>query len=1023
MATADTITIKCPGCQAGFDVPTSLAGKTIRCTSCKTQLPVPAATNGRAKSAGDLLPTAKAAPTRSSNGAAGKSAADLLPKGKPVSRRDDDDDDDYDRPARRGKKKKASSGGSAMPLILAGVAVLVLAGGGVGAYFMMKKDAPAAASNSSNSTTTPDAAPNGGSKGGPPAGMTPPAGTTPQGGGNFSPDPPAAPGTVTKGGWVVHAGDGFVIAFPGGVTPVRKTEPPNNGVSVSGLIDSEDEKKATMFAFTLTLPPEAGGGSPQVLLDLVVNNISKGSGGGFGPPKVEVVQKNPIKVDGHPAYDLFLRDKQKDGDFKGRFVAAHGKIIIAICGGEDVNTLIHADPFLGSLRITGGGEQVASNTPNENQGGRPSVTRPGPGGVQVGPGGPPPGMTFPMPGPGGTTPMPGPGGPPPGMTFPMPGPGGTTPMPGPGGPPPGMTFPMPGPGGTTPMPGPGGPPPGMTFPMPGPGGPPPGMTFPMPGPNGPPGGMTFPMPGPGAPMPGGPLTPGGGTPGFGSGTGGGFVTPALAVKIDPFFAIAFDADKAEVFTVSLVPVSATKANYKLTRYTYPGFIHKGDWKIPSLGVRAALDPAGQKLYLATAPFNATVYAQKGDRIAGAGDVVVYDLAAIRDGKVKEQAELKPAATIATATPVRGLDVSADGKVLTVLTSRAPVGAKGGKASLRQYDTADRKLIKEKELPNAAWDMSRSPDGTRLVVVEDPRSAAGQSVLLFDPATMEPKTIRLPQNTTDVAVGPEGKMVAAAGASRGEAGSLTTIDPAGAQKTVLATASRKNQNGYARFTPDGKKLLVASHGLEQQFFGPGLDVYDVTDPADPTTYKKVATVRSAGMQYVGGYFHLSPDGERVVVQLTGAVLETAKLAEHVGGPEPPGLNGGGGPGEIGPMGPAGPPGVGAPVGPAGPMGPGIGRPGPGGPMPPGAGGAIPPAPLGPPGTTPMPGAVPGGGGAIPPAPVPGAGGAIPPAPVPGAGGAIPPAPIGPPATTPMPGAPGVGSPPRPGFPPNRPADGR
>ena len=41
MATADTIAIKCPGCQAGFDVPTSLAGKTIRCTSCKTQLPVP----------------------------------------------------------------------------------------------------------------------------------------------------------------------------------------------------------------------------------------------------------------------------------------------------------------------------------------------------------------------------------------------------------------------------------------------------------------------------------------------------------------------------------------------------------------------------------------------------------------------------------------------------------------------------------------------------------------------------------------------------------------------------------------------------------------------------------------------------------------------------------------------------------------------------------------------------------------------------------------------------------------------
>src|SRR4051812_4424952 len=90
---ADIIPVKCPGCQAGFDVPVALAGKTIRCTSCKTQLPVPAP-GGRPKSAGDLLPTAKSAPKGPSSGPPGKSAADLLPKGKPARRRDDDDDED-----------------------------------------------------------------------------------------------------------------------------------------------------------------------------------------------------------------------------------------------------------------------------------------------------------------------------------------------------------------------------------------------------------------------------------------------------------------------------------------------------------------------------------------------------------------------------------------------------------------------------------------------------------------------------------------------------------------------------------------------------------------------------------------------------------------------------------------------------------------------------------------------------------------------------------------------------------------
>ena len=64
--------------------------------------------------------------------------------------------------------------------------------------------------------------------------------------------------------------------------------------------------------------------------------------------------------------------------------------------------------------------------------------------------------------------------------------------------------------------------------------------------------------------------------------------------------------------------------------------------------------------------------------------------------------------------------------------------------------------------------------------------------------------------------------------------------------------------------------------------------------------------------MGGYFHLSPDGDWVVIQQTGAVLETAKLADHIVGPEPPGLNGGGpgGPGEPAAIGPG-----------AGPMGPG------------------------------------------------------------------------------------------------------
>jgi len=940
MATADTIAVKCPGCQAGFDVPTSLAGKTIRCTSCKTQLPVPA---GRGRSAADALPTAKSAPSRPSNGSPGKSAADLFPKGgKPNRPRDDDEDDeDDDRPARRGKKKKAAAG-SAMPLILAGVAVLVLAGGGVGAYFIFKKDTPTTASNS----------------------------TTPDGGGS-------------KGGWQTVTLDGFTVEMP---NAPNKDESKNEGGAEMKMVGYEaPDKKSAFMAMSVALPPQAKALPQKMMLDVMVKGMEQGFNNkksskspfslGRAERKVKMTGKREATVDGNPAYDLDLAFDPPGGTLAGKIVMSGTQIVVLFAGHEtDTAFATQTQRFVDSLKLTAPasapGEQVAANTPGAPEAGPPGrqgFTRKG---AEVGLD------------PGGTTPMVGGNGPPPGMTFPM---GGAN------GPPPGMTFPMVGGNG---------PPPGMTFPMVGGNGPPPGMTFPMVGGNGPPPGMTFPMGGakgpppgmfiPGAPpppgevpmvgMPPGALNPGG-TPGFGGPSGdAGYVTPALAATIEPFFAIAFDTDKSEVYTVSHQMVTNNKATYKLNRYSYPDFTPKGDWKLPSFGFRAALDPVGGKLYLATTPLTPAVYAQKGDRVlAGAGEIAVYDLADVRSGKAKVRSELKPAATITAPGPVRGLDVSSDGKVLTVLSSRAAAAGKSGKANLRQYDTADRKMIKETELPNPAWDLVRSPNGRQFVVIEDPRGAASQAALLVGTRSLEPQPLPLPKGTNDVAVGPGGKLVAAAGATAGNAGDLTVIDSKGLTRKVLTTASRKNQNGYARFTPDGKKLLVSSHALEASNFGPGMDVYDVADPADASSYKKAATVRSAGMLYVGGYFHLSPDGDWVVIQQTGAVLETAKLADHVAGPEPPGLNGGG-PGELGPMGPGA-------IGPgAGPMVPGRGGFGPPMVQPGAAPPPLLPMPLlpGAPGTVPMaPVAPPAEGGAA--APAVGAPGRGRPVPVPGDGG--------------------------------------
>lgn len=921
----NTTHVKCPGCQAGFDVPVALAGKTIRCTSCKTQLAVPAA--GAKASPAAAAAAARSGPPTGRSGPPGKSAADLLPKAKAVRRRDDDDDDDEDdeddRPARGRRKKAAPSGGIPVPLIIGVVLVLVLAGGGVGAYVMFSGE------------KTPE---------------TSASGTPADGGGE------SAGGRSV--GWKTVQGDGFTVEMPYEITE-QETKTEDDGTVMKMMAAEAADKKSGFIVINVVLPPKAQAVPPKMLLGVMIEGIQKSGSkgakkGSRGPgaksktdpmafaEKVKVTGKRESTVDGHPAYDLDLSLEKPGGVMLGKMAAAGGKVIILFSGHEtDAAFESQAKRFIGSLKITSppaagspeggsprpGGTAVAAAPGRRNDSVSGQVGSP-PGPDSEGSRGTPPGVppTFPMPGPG----VPMPPGPPPVAALPAPpGPGA---VPAPPGPPP--TFPSPGAGATEEQPG----------------APPP--TFP------PPGAPAFPPPG------GGEVTPGGGTPGFGNGTGIGFVTPALAAKVEPFYAIAFDAEKGEVYTVSMRVVSNTKAAGTLYRHSYPDFAPKGQWKIPHLGTRAAIDTVNGKLYLASVTtVTPLVAAQKNDRAAAAGDVEVFDLAAVRSGKVEDRADLRPAATISVGAPVRGLDVTADGKTLTVLVARQ-TGLKQGKSTLRQYDTADRKVQREKDLTEPAWDMTRSADGKALLVIDFPSATKNQMLTTFDPATLAPQgsSLPLPQGlVSDVAPGPDGKLVAAAGTGGGQSGKLVLVDPSGPPQELATTASRPSQNGYARFTPDGKKLLVASHGFGG--FQPGLDVLEVSDAAAAGGYKRLATVRSAGGLYVGGHFYIAPDGARVVCQ-TGVVLATDKITEHVGGPEPvmPGGGQPGGFGQPGAVGDGGQPGAFPGGGRAGPGG----RPGPGGfgqPAGPGQPGGVgqpgaPPMP--PPGATPM-GMPPGGFG--------------------------------------------------------------
>jgi hypothetical protein len=387
--------------------------------------------------------------------------------------------------------------------------------------------------------------------------------------------------------------------------------------------------------------------------------------------------------------------------------------------------------------------------------------------------------------------------------------------------------------------------------------------------------------------------------------------------------------------------------------------------------------------------------QTMDQTADVGDVVVYDLNAIRGDKVKEGGDLKPIYTLGMGKTICGLELSGDGKSLFVVTR---TGSKTHKSYLTIYDTETRKPANPPTALEApAWTASRSSDGKYLLIVDmvdaGSKTATASKLRVYDMTNGKKiKDLPLQGVGNDIAATASGQYAAA-------------VMSAGALKLVLATDSSTRdlelgigwkaaaKPGYVDYSPDGKQLYVSGHPFlsgsyptqqGQQAHPAGLDVYDVTDADSPTGLKKKASIRTAGGHMVGGHFLVSPEGEYLVFQ-TGVVVETAKIGgsngegNAVGGGFPgrggaggfPGAAGGEGMGEATPPGGAPVPGGGMPPGAGGgrPPKPGVGAPGLGGPpagapMGAGGGGQPPLTPLKPSSGGGAPGGAPAGGGTPP-----------------------------------------------------------
>lgn len=1018
-----SIPITCAGCKSAFDVPDNLAGKTIRCTSCKAQMTVPdeavdvveavdeapapkkpafgsgvkstvsaAAPKPAPKPA--PAPAAKAAPAKvtakpvakadeDDEDDDGKSDKDAKPQAKPTAkpaagtkkpgitgstkkRRSDDEDDDEDDAPR--KKKKAAGGGSGpMVAIIAGATIGLALIAGLGIYLLTgskdKGTETAGGTNTTSTTGTNNAIT-------PPSGMPGvgrPIGETPG---------PAGPGTGMGTPGVGTPGMGASgmgtpgMGTPGMSTPAKGAGGPGGGNPFSGLGKLDRLGTPGAWAafngdgFTAEFPgaPEtkteggaqgmtlkvAGVGSSDAAVALVMS---------FDLPQV-VLQASGN--DPRAMLNTFMAQAAQSGELKNKVM-----IDTTVDGCPAKEFSLNDSEGEGKMRVAAAKNRIfmfIAGGPYKN--GKPSMSRTdvdrffnsikitykgdlvagGPGAVPMMPDmGTPPGI-------------------------------GARPMIGGPGPAPVVGEGL---GGT--LPGVGQPPLG-----------PPGVGQP-------------PMGGPGV-----------GQPPFGQ--PGGVGNPAGATgdgnrkaKIESFYAAAFDTENQELYTIDARPTDPRTRKGWLRRYS-ADFKVLGRYHLPQMASRAVIDPKAGLLYAATVTNPTSAEALNHlhllDNASGSGDIVIYDLKQVRNGKtadgkeLKDGTELKPVATVTIKHLIHALELSDDGKSLYVLTT-STVGTKKT-SSLLTVDTETRKSTST-PLPKPARDMAKSGDGKGLIVIEEfSASAKGASVGTFDFASASLiNVVSFPGAVVDVApiksggavvtvlptdnqpaaggFGPPGGAGGPMGGIGGPPGGfgppggiggppggigggdqpaahkfkfrLYLLNDKGNLEMEIGTAQRFSNAGYAEFDPENKKLFVSSYRET------GLDVFDVTDAADAKGLKLTATIHTAGREKLGGHCVVTPDGKALVFH-TGLVIDTA----NVGGGTPgaagaaPGFPGGN------PVPPGGivPPGG---VLPPGGMGPGVVVP-PAGVMPPG--GFVPPGGMGPGvvvppgGMMPQPGGMPPGG---------------------------------------------------------------
>jgi len=351
-----------------------------------------------------------------------------------------------------------------------------------------------------------------------------------------------------------------------------------------------------------------------------------------------------------------------------------------------------------------------------------------------------------------------------------------------------------------------------------------------------------------------------------------------AGKVLQFWTAVVLPEKKELVTLSVRDGAGAKPGGTIRRYGYPDFKLKATYQIPLPVNRAVVDEKAGRLYCATVSVYDRTFSERELSFAQ-GDIQVFDLNKLLDGKLAELEDVKPLATIPIGTRISGLEISSKEPVLYVsaITTGKDKGKTFWKGRLYKIEADKQKVLEPIDLADPVWSMRLSPDGDKLYAGEMPLTPGGQpllgvarptNVVVVDAATWK-RTKALPLPGAPVEIALAGERVLAIVSSKAEP-NLLALDSVGEVVDVTPRADAMTGTRYLRTTADGKTLIL-SGGIGVNT----VSLFDVT-PGNPPKLSRVAGGNAIDAQPLGGHFIISPDG-RYAIFNTGIILDIEKSA--------------------------------------------------------------------------------------------------------------------------------------------------